>query len=158
MHRTLVLIDSLYKQYGLDGKEKNGILFLPMMKDELTNKFLRIIRKLHLSINIPGRSIWLFNWYKIIDKYDTIILADAGNTYNVARYIHEYWPQKRIIIWFRNSVKATISPEKANRTYCELWSFDENDCKKYGMQFNPQFYMRNSKYREKKGSSLGCVV
>ena len=96
MHRTLVLIDSLYKQYGLDGKEKNGILFLPMMKDELTNKFLRIIRKLHLSINIPGRSIWLFNWYKIIDKYDTIILADAGNTYNVARYIHEYWPQKRI--------------------------------------------------------------
>lgn len=148
MHKTLVLIDSLYKQYGLDGTEKKGILFLPMMKKELTNKFLRIIRKLHLSINIPGKRVWLFDWYKIIGKYDTVILADTGNTYNVARYIHKYWPEKRIIIWFRNSVKATISPDRANKTYCELWSFDENDCKEYDMRYNPQFYMKNSKYKE----------
>ena len=148
--KALVLIDNLYTQYGLNGKEEDGILFLPMMKKELKNKGIRAIRKIHMSLLLPFKEIWLYKWQNVINQYETIILADAGNTYNVAKYIHTRWPDKRIIIWYRNSVKAAqIKPEKINRDICELWSFDKTDCKKYNMSYNPQFYMRNRKYQEK---------
>ena len=148
MGKTLVLIDNLYYQYGLNGKEENGVLFLPMMKKELTNKAERLVRKVHMSSIFPNKQIWLNEWCKVIIDYDTIILADAGNTFNVVRYIHKNWPDKRLIVWYRNSVKATVSPGEIDRSICELWSFDKDDCEKYKMQYNPQFYMRNRKYQE----------
>ena len=52
--KTLVLIDSLYEQYGLDGAERNGILFLPMLRGRVENRALRARRKLHLSLPLQG--------------------------------------------------------------------------------------------------------
>ena len=41
--KTLVLIDSLYEQYGLDGAERDGILFLPMLKGQWTGRAIRAL-------------------------------------------------------------------------------------------------------------------
>jgi hypothetical protein len=148
MGKTLVLIDNLYRQYGFDGIEKNDILFLPMLKKEYSNKAIRILRKIHLSSNLPGKSVWLGDWENYIDDYNTVILADAGNTFNVIRYIHYRYPSKRIIIWYRNSVSASTSPTEEIKKYCEIWSFDKADCNKFGMRYNPQFYAANKKYKD----------
>lgn len=151
MQKTLILIDSLFRQYGLDGKEHNNILFLPMMRGNIDNKFVRAIRKLHLSSELPGKKIWLDTWQGSIEIFDTVILADTGNSFNVARYIHKQWPSKRIIIWYRNSVSAAmITTDDFDRSYCELWSFDKADCNKFYMKYNPQFYMKNMNYSKSK--------
>lgn len=149
MKKTLVLIDSLYEQYGLPGEEENSILFLPMLRGNISNRFLRGLRKVHLSVCAPMKAVWLGRWIKVCKNYDTIILADAGNTFNVVNYINKRWPDKRVIVWYRNSVSATISPNDVGRGKCELWSFDSADCKKYHMKYNPQFYVYSTDFSPK---------
>lgn len=148
MKNTLILIDDLYLQYGFSGVPEQNLLFLPMLKGNVVNKVLRGIRKIHLSLPAPFKKIWFADWKKTIQNYDTVILADAGNTFNVARYIRRCYPNKRIIVWYRNSVRGTVLPTEKDRATCEIWSFDKEDCSKYGFKYNPQFYERNSKYIE----------
>ena len=150
-HKVLVLIDDLFYQYGLDGKEHDGVLFLPMLNGNISKgkKVLRGIRKVWLSSRLPLKEAWLGNWLEKIKPYDTIILGDAGNTRNVVNYIYKKYPGKRIIVWYRNSVSKTVPVYDFNRECCELWSFDKKDCEKYGMQYNPQFYIKNLNYVEK---------
>lgn len=150
MKKTLVLIDTLYDMYMLKGKPHNGILFMPLMKNSQKNNYLyRSIRKLHLSSCIGGKSVWFADWLNYIDEYDTIIMGETGNTYNVAQYIKTHYPHKRVIIWFRNSISHSVSPEKFKKDICEVWSFDKSDCDKYGLKFNPQFYMHSPQYQER---------
>lgn len=139
--KTLVLIDSLYEQYGLDGAERDGILFLPMLKGQWTGRAIRAARKAHLSLDLPGRTLWLGDWTRAAGDYDTIVLADAGNTPNVVRYLKQRYPRKRVIVWYRNPVAATLSPDVLDQSACEVWSFDPADCAAYGMWYNPQFYI-----------------
>ena len=139
--KTLVLIDSLYEQYGLDGTQQEGILFLPMLRGRLAGRAPRAVRKLHLSLPLPGQSLWMGGWTGMADRFDTVVLADAGNTPNVVRYLKRRHPGKRVIVWYRNPVAASLSPDALDRTACELWSFDPDDCAAYGMGYNPQFYI-----------------
>lgn len=140
--KTLILIDSLFYQYGLEGTEREGVLFLPMLRAELTrHKFLRGLRRLHLSLPLPLRHLWLGRWTGLLEGYDTVVLADAGNTPNVVRYIRRRAPDKRMIVWYRNPVRASTPPARFDRSFCELWSFDPADCRTYGLRYNPQFYI-----------------
>lgn len=149
MDKTLILIDDLFYQYGLDGKEHNGIRFLPVMRSMSANKIMRAVRKAHLSLPLPFKKVWFDDrWMECIQDYDTIILGDSGNTVNVTRYIHAKYKDKRIIVWYRNSVQATVSPGEFDRSFCELWSFDRADCERYNMNYNPQFYIRSNAYQE----------
>ncbi len=38
--------------------------------------------------------------------------------------------------------------QKLKRIGCEIWSFDKNDCKKYNLLYNPQFYFLNLYFDE----------
>ena len=140
-HKTLVLIDSLYEQYGLDGTERNGVLFLPMLRGQVENPALRALRKLHLSLPLPGKALWLDRWTRVMEQYDTIILADAGNTPNVVRYLNRRWPGRRVIVWYRNPAAASLPPAVFEGLDCEVWSFDPADCAAHGLRYNPQFYI-----------------
>lgn len=149
MYKTLVLIDNLFYQYSLDGEEYNGIRFLPVMRSNSSNKIMRAVRKVHLTLPLPLKKIWFdHRWMECIQNYGTIVLGDAGNTANVTQYIHRKYKDKRIIVWYRNSVQVTVSPNEFDRSFCELWSFDQSDCKQYNMNYNPQFYMRCKTYQE----------
>lgn len=143
MHQKLVLIDSLFRQYELASKHVAGAVFKPMLKRYGASIQYRAFRKVHLSSSLPLRRLWLADWEEDLTECDTVILADDGNTENVARYINHLYPDKRIIIWYRNSVAATVPPSKKIGRFAEYWSFDLNDCKKYGFRFNPQFYVRS---------------
>lgn len=140
-NKTLVLIDSLYEQYGLNGTPQNNILFLPMLRGQVENPAVRAVRKLHLSLPLPGKTLWLGRWTREMEECGTVILADAGNTPNVVRYLKHRWPGSRVIVWYRNPVSASLPPDALDRSACELWSFDPADCAAYGMGYNPQFYI-----------------
>ena len=140
MKRTLVLIDDLYYQYGLRGKEEAEILCLPMLRPARPGLAVRAARKLELSVRAPWADRWLAPWMERIGECSQVILADAGNSFAVAGLIRERWPQKRLILWYRNLVQASQPPGQAPPG-CEVWSFDPGDCRAYGLGYNPQFYV-----------------
>ena len=144
----LVLIDSLYYQYDLENRRINGAVFKPMVKNVTTNKIYRAFRKIYLSSRLPMKCIWLGNWQNDLESVSTVILADGGNSENVARFIHSNYPSKRIILWYRNSVEMAGQPSHDVASFCETWSFDRVDCDRYGYLYNPQFYGGNPSYRE----------
>lgn len=141
MKRYLIMINSLYDQYGNQNFGEN-ICFTRMLKSSIENRLYRAIRKAHLQSPLPFKSIWYDNWKYNIDSYDTIITADTGNTFAVIKDLKKHHPEKRVINWYRNPVsKAAPIIEDANK-YCEVWSFDEKDCLKYGLKYNPQFCVK----------------
>ena len=149
INKTLVLVDELFYQYGFDEKEKKNVLFLPLMKFRHVCKFLRIVRKIHLSSLLPFKKVWFYRWVEVVSQYDTVVLGETGNSVNVVNYINKHFPNKRIIVWFRNPLLySAVKPANFDRQKCELWSFDEQNAKEYELRFNPQFYMRNPKYVE----------
>lgn len=148
--KTLVLMDTLYNMYMLKGEPHNNILFKPLMKKSRKKDYIyRLIRKIHLSSCIGKKEIWFADWVQYVNDYDTIVLGETGNTYNVAKYIKKKYPNKRVIIWYRNSISHSVSPLKFKNSICEIWSFDKEDCDKYNIKYNPQFYIYNPQYAAK---------
>lgn len=142
MLKTLILSNFLYKQYCPENKEGAEYMLLPLLKSDSKNKIMRGIRKIHLHSCLPMKKIWIFPWECYLEKADTVILTDTGNVYAVAKYIHHKYPKKRIIIWYHNPIARTVKIENHARKYCEIWSFDKEDCEKYDLKFNPQFCMK----------------
>lgn len=104
----------------------------------------RIIRKIILKTNFIDLAV-LFNksWINKIKNVDTVVIFDTASAHNVAKNIHEKFPNKRIIIWFWNPVDQTISPNSFDRSFEELWTFDPLDSRKYNLKLNTQFYFSN---------------
>ena len=147
--KALVLIDDLYEQYHLENYQDEGLKFSKMLKSEKAPYFLRVLRKFHLSSFLPFKKIWFAEWVKYIQQFQIIILGDAGNTFNVVRYIKKRNPNKRVIVWYRNSVYSSVNPNGIDREKCELWTFDKKDSLLYEMNYNPQFYIPSSIYIER---------
>ena len=137
--KTLVLIDSLYEQYGLDGTQQEGILFLPMLRGRLAGRAPRAVRKLHLSLPLPGQSLWMGGWTGMADRFDTVVLADAGNTPNVVRYLKRRHPGKRVIVWYRNPVAASLPPDALDRTACDCGPLIPTTAPPMGWDIIPSF-------------------
>lgn len=149
MCRTMILMDGLYDLYGLDGEERDDHVFLPMLgpKWQGSTKVARGVRKLWLSSPIPGKKALLGRWTEILEQFDTVILSDYSNTPSVVRFIHKEKPCIRIIVWYHNPVEVSVPLDSFYRSDCELWSFDPADCERYGLSYNPQFYIPSTFYR-----------
>ncbi len=109
--------------------------------NSLINRFLR---KMILSFKLPGKKLVLNKWTEEIENSDEIIVFDTGNAVELIRWIKKRAPGKRVILWYWNPVVNSIPVEKAVLSGAELWSFDPNDCKKYGLRYNSQYYMREN--------------
>lgn len=101
--------------------------------------FLQVlyIEKLHL----PFEQIWYGNWKKHLERYDTFIVFDRNLSWSVVSYIKKKKEDGRIIAWLWNSIKKPF-PAKL-REKCEVWSFDEEECRKFKYNENIQFYFSN---------------
>lgn len=73
-------------------------------------------------------------------------------------------PKKtRIILWNWNLKNKTIQKkEKVVQPFCEIWTFDPGDARKYGWRLNNQFYCpievenRKEKVRSRKNAFCAC--
>lgn len=116
-----------------------------MMDLYYSNSILnRIIRKLILKLDLPCKRLVLNKWTDEVENYDEIIVFDTGNAIELTGWIKKRFPEKRVILWYWNPAACTIPVSKALRSGAELWSFDPEDCKKYGMRYNSQFFMREN--------------
>ena len=102
-----------------------------------------IFAVLHIQkLKLPFQWLWYGNWRNYLHEYDTIIVFYNLLDTNILNYIKKKNPNVRIILYFWDSVNLTafIVPE-TKRTICELWSYDKEDCAKYNLKYNSQFYL-----------------
>lgn len=100
------------------------------------------LQKLHL----PFQHLWYGKWKKDLNKYDAVIVFDRNLNWNIISYIKKKGKKGvRVIAWYWNMIKkGGMIPEKYRRL-CEVWSFDEQDCQTYNLNFNRQFYFSKAK-------------
>lgn len=89
-------------------------------------------------LHLPLQHVWYASWKKELTLYDIVIIFDRNLSWSIIPYIKKK-NKKKVIAWYWNPVKKFI-PNKYLK-YCEAWSFDEYDCKKYGMKKNIQFHV-----------------
>lgn len=87
------------------------------------------------------------NWIKAIILYDIIIIFDTYYNKGMIDCIYQRNPKIKIIFYCWNTIKTIqqrvdIIPLFEDKRV-EMWSYNINDCEKYGMMYNPQFW--NSK-------------
>lgn len=107
--------------------------------------FIKPIRKIFRILKLP-LTLFYDQWKKQIKIVDTVVAFD-GVPSDILEYIKSKNPSIRIISWYWNpvSAKCVEDPKTISDSLCEKWSFDEFDCKKYGMKFNTTFYFNNIK-------------
>lgn len=105
--------------------------------------FLRLIRRVQLKLKIPWIQPWLNDWYKKLDQFETVIIHASKITPLVVKFIRKSNPNMRIIVWYWNPVDKTIPVSEFTGYNCEVWSFDEEDCEKYDLKYNTQYYFND---------------
>lgn len=104
------------------------------------HKFIRALRRIWIIKGLPFQWIWYGKWKKRLNEYDTIILHMGSLCMELPKWIHKKFPNIRVICWYWNTVDEETLPSKISDSNIELWSFDFQDCKKYNMKKNVQYY------------------
>ncbi len=104
------------------------------------SKPFRAIRRIFMKHDLPFFSLWLNDWFRELDKYDVLILHMSRLTRYLPFKITEKYPDLRIICWYRNTIDQNNQPIQTDNPKIEYWSFDRQDCKKYQMRQNIQYY------------------
>lgn len=111
--------------------------------NQLNYDWLKAVRMLHLKSRLPLFSIWYTKEFKHSDynKIKEIIIFDTVLTIPAANYIKKHYPQLRVIYWFWNHIYNKSNLEQLSDNI-EKWSYDIEDCKKYSLKHNTQFYFK----------------
>ncbi len=110
------------------------------------------------QINIIGRAVrrllysfkfrptyFYGDWKKIMDCFPVIVIYAQKNEDIISYLCSRKEENQRIIVWYWNPVSRCVNPNKIKGLGCELWSFDPEDCRKYGLNFNTTYYFKDLK-------------
>jgi len=111
---------------------------------------LRIFRELHFRLNIPFKSLWYNNVDMSSKK--VLILNNSLLIPNYLKWLKKKNKNSRIILYYSDPVKATINPALIDNSWCEKWTIDPDDAKKYGLKFyyGGDFYFRQNVIKKTK--------
>ncbi len=99
-----------------------------------------LLRKSLATLRLPGLSFFLNDWKHHIADYDLFILSASRYSREIAKYIREK-SDKKIIHWYWNPVSTTdVKPDKIRGYDCEFFSFDRDDCNRYGLHYTSTYY------------------
>ncbi len=92
------------------------------------------------SCDIPQwASFFFYPWPVFKEDDDKIIVFDSYARPSFINWLSEAHNDKRIILWYWNSVKTSGLKSQINPNV-EIWSFSKSDCAKYGFSYNTQFF------------------
>lgn len=100
----------------------------------------RLLRKIIFKLNLPFKRTILSKWVDDIKNADEIILFDTGNAPEIIKWIKKR-TRARIVFWYWNPVRESVSIDRIRKTGIEIWSFDPDDCLRYGLKYNTQFFV-----------------
>ena len=138
--KKMILIVQTSNGYFPTGSE--DVKICNVYKSE--SMFCRVLRKVILKLSFPIEEVIFGNWTADIKDFDEIIVFDTGNAKEIVRFIKRKYPQKRVIMWYWNSVMDSVLPDGFKQIDAELWTFDPADAKKYGLGLNTQFYIEDN--------------
>lgn len=120
------------------------------------NILLRLMREVWFRLGLPKKDYWFNRELKTL-KESNIIVYDPLVTPDLLTWLRRQYPYARIILSYENRADSTINPTTVDKSI-EVWSYDHDDCKKYGMRFiSPNFfdvYGFDSRVYEKKWDVL----
>lgn len=103
------------------------------------NIYSKVTRRLLLKFNLPGIELLFDDWKNNIHEYNTIIISTCMYSKLIYKYIRKRTNAK-IIHWYWNPIIDSINPEEIKSNDCEVWSFDEKDCKDFDLNYIPTYY------------------
>ncbi|NOG31679.1 hypothetical protein HLB35_07650 [Halomonas sp. TBZ9] len=106
-------------------------------------KLLKAFRRIYIKLNFLPISFWLESWNKRLSEFDVVIIHASILTPVVVRFIAKKNPKIRIIVWYWNPVSKCVPVSSFPKRYCEIWTFDEVDAKKYQINYNTQYYFND---------------
>ena len=68
-----------------------------------------------------------------------LIIKGEMVTKKTINLIRKKWPHAKIVLYLYDSVKSVKNISSKTRFYDKVYSFDSEDCKKYGFSFRPLF-------------------
>jgi len=136
--KTLILVDN-DKEWLSEGMAATGLVDVARVYRPVSY-WGRRLRTLHYHTKL-AKEYWYADWTATIQNYERVILFDVFLDSDVAEYIENKAPHARLIIFYRNPWFNNYYVSAEARKKCEVWSFDQEDCKKYGLKYNPQFYL-----------------
>lgn len=123
--------------YMVDAYIHEGINHMIPYKDY--NLFMRVLREAWFRLHLPCREIW-YNSKIRESNYGTYIVKDSLITDGLISWIRKYHQDARIIIDYDNRADALVKPTEITDKSVELWSYDPDDCEKYGMKYKKECY------------------
>lgn len=136
--KTLILVDEEGDWLSRTMKE-SGLVDVAQVYREVPY-FQKRLRTLHYHTKL-SKTYWYDSWKNIVQNYDTVILFDVFFDSDVAEYIEKIAPRARLIVFYRNPWENNYYISEEAKKHCEIWSFDKEDCKNYGLKYNHQFYI-----------------
>lgn len=71
----------------------------------------------------------------------TVVVFDGETTVFFLKWLKENNPDTRLIYYYWNAItKYSIMPEEISKLGYEVWSFDPEDCERYGIRYNKEFF------------------
>ncbi|MBO0473567.1 hypothetical protein IGL98_002632 [Enterococcus sp. DIV0840] len=100
---------------------------------------LKVMNYLDKKMNVQLASFFYGDWKKKLEEIDFVLLNSHFFSRPVIKYLNRRFPSIRIVVWYSNPVAKDTPVEFFSGLNCEIWSFDKDDCKKYGLNHNNQF-------------------
>ena len=117
--------------------------------------FFRIVREIWFRCNFPGKYLW-YKKNNGNDVFSHILLFDPLITPDYIEWIHKQFPQCKIIISYENRADKTINPDVIP-SYVEKWSYDKDDCHKYGMHWSAPAFFSEYKRKQKTNPKIDVL-
>lgn len=143
MDKTLVLVPNAkmyFFPYISDANITVASVCRPLSRQE--NNMMRLIRRLDLPYQM-----FFGEWKNSLDKYANVILFDMSFTPALAQYIKAHSSAAvYVYLWnpIKNNTKMLHYVKKAQRSV-QVFSYDKDDCHRYGMSFAPMMYSSDLK-------------
>ena len=105
-----------------------------------------VLRQLQVAYRMLQMS-----WHKKLKIYKNIIVFED---YRIIPWLYFFKAHDaKIVLWEWNTANERISKRVEQvRKYCEIWTFDEGDAKRYNWKLNSQFYFQ---LKKEKGFAIG---
>lgn len=157
MSKSILLICPRFnrtERYIIDFLKERGWVVAYIEDDYFVNNY-PYVAKIFPFVLRALRNLYFFIFLKKLNynKYDTVLVIKGGEvTISFLRSLRKQNRDAKYICYLWDSIKNSPHSEEFLRLFDEIFSFDHEDCERYGFKFRPMFFSDQavSRCRDKK--------
>lgn len=142
MQRTCIITGGTVRESLLKYAHTDACSICNAYRGISKSYILTVIMMLWMKLNIPMKAIWYS--HNVLHYEGMLIIFDDGITLQYLRWLKKYCNAERLIFYYWNTYrKGKLHPDDVKELGYEVWSYDENDCIRYRMKYNPQMFFKS---------------